>query len=99
MSCPHPVGALGQGTLSTTLAVGVHSSLPTRAWVVGIMPDEGGGIWRLATNIHISPRAFVYDYSMLSPGGGRALFITHYHFAYLVSRCFFFKGESLGNTG
>lgn len=98
MSCPRPVGALGQGTFSTALIVGVHSSLPTRAWVAGIMPDGVGGIWRLATNIHVSPRGFAYNYSMLSPGGGRALFITHYHFAYLVSRCFSFKGESFGNT-
>lgn len=99
MSCPCLVGALGQGTFSTALVVGGHSCLPTRAWVVGIMPEGVGGTWRLATNIHTSPRDFAYSCSMLSPGGGRALLITHCHFAYFVGRFFFFKLASLGNIG
>lgn len=75
MSCPRPVGALGQGTFSTALVMGGHSCLPAKAWVLGIMPGGVGGTWRLATNIHAFPEGFAYNCSMLSPGGGRVLFI------------------------
>lgn len=89
MSCPRPVGALGQGTFSAALVVGGHRCLPARAWVVGIMPDGVGGSWRLTTDFRTSPRGFACHHRMLSPGGGRALFITHGHITYLSADFFF----------
>lgn len=47
MSCPRPVGALGQGTFSTASVVGRHSYLPTSTWVVGTMPAGDLGGWDL----------------------------------------------------
>lgn len=98
MSCPRPVGALGQGTFSTALVVGGHSCLPTKAWVVGIMPDGVGGTWRLAADIQATPKGLACNCSMLSPGGGKALCVTYCYFAYLVSRCFSRNGEHFGNA-
>lgn len=99
MSCPRPVGALGRGTFSTALVVGGHSCLPARAWVVGIVPGGVGGTWSLTTHIQASPRGFAFHRSLLSPGGGRALFITRGHMTYLFADFFSFKGASLGNIG